>query len=58
MEETSWHSAKVASQKLGVNEQTLKEMREEGALTPGRHWKSHCENSKSNVKIENRRGDN
>ncbi len=47
MKSTRWHNAKEASRELGIKEETLKQMREQGTLTPGRHWKSICGETKS-----------
>ena len=40
MNENPWVNSKLASEKLGVSEKTLKSWREIGYLKPGTHWRS------------------
>ena len=40
MNESPWVTENVASQKLGVSEETLRFWREVGYLKPGTHWRS------------------
>ena len=40
MKEHQWFSEKEASDRLGVNESTLRLWREVGYLKPGTHWRS------------------
>ncbi len=44
MKETPWVNQKLASEKLGVSEETLNSWREIGYLKPGTHWRSSPEN--------------
>ena len=40
IEQSMWLSEKEASKVLRVDEQSLEELRERGALKPGSHWRS------------------
>ena len=40
MNESPWVNEKLASEKLGVSEDTLRSWREIGYLKPGTHWRS------------------